>query len=911
MLFGLIKQGLKCEGCGLSFHKRCAYKIPNNCSHNRLHGNHHRRRSSTHNLTLNVGGQGGSTCASPTPSGNTTPTSDHHLQRTTSSGASLSVTPASSTLTNTTSNESSGYLLSTSPTHLKEKDRRASSGSSVMGRPAWVERELATRIRIPHTFQVHSYKVPTVCHFCKKLLTGLFKQGYQCKDCKYNIHKKCMDRVAMDCSGELPREYSMDDREGLDDESDPESSHSGEAKVSPVGSACDNDLTVSSMETTDAPPSPANRPEVPVSTEIDSSSNIPLMRIVQSVKHTKNRRGSKVIREGWMVHYTNKDHTRKRHYWRLDTKSITMFKTETSSSYYKEIPLGEILAINSGLIDPRFNGCRGSFWFELKTAHVDYYCGEDGDVGWEEAVRQAYMPVTTTTSTSASSSSTASSNRTININAIPAAGKVEAVTGTARASPTLGPSEQQVHNQLLQQAKRHSTTDHRGGDISSQYQIFPDELLGAGQFGKVYGGVHRTSGRQVAVKVIDKQRFPQKQEAQLKNEVQILQNIRYPGVVNLERMFETPEQIFVVMEKLKGDMLEMILNHDNGRLEERITKFLIYQILIALNYLHNRNIVHCDLKPENVLLSSNADYPQVKLCDFGFARIIGEKSFRKSVVGTPAYLAPEVLRNKGYNRSLDMWAVGVIVYVSLSGVFPFNEDEDINDQIKNAAFMYPTIPWKSIDPDAIDLINKLLQVKSKNRLTVKQALIHRWLNDYTTWADLRELEHQVGHRWLTHESNDAFWEEYAREHSLSPPRVPPTVLMTDSSPEEDNADDKENQKSTSNLDLGGYHHQHHPSQRRSRRQYNGGNTGIDSREGIKEESSSHNTSSNTSSNGLSQVGSPSGDTTTTTNINMLTTSSPSSATTITVTSTTTPNSETTTMTTASPSPMETNNNSLL
>lgn len=87
---------------------------------------------------------------------------------------------------------------------------------------------------------------------------------------------------------------------------------------------------------------------------------------------------------------------------------------------------------------------------------------------------------------------------------------------------------------------------------------------------------------------------------------------------------------------------------------------------------------------------------QVKLCDFGFARIIGEKSFRRSVVGTPAYLAPEVLLNQGYNRSLDMWSVGVIMYVSLSGTFPFNEDEDINDQIQNAAFMYPACPWSRI-----------------------------------------------------------------------------------------------------------------------------------------------------------------------------------------------------------------------
>lgn len=144
---------------------------------------------------------------------------------------------------------------------------------------------------------------------------------------------------------------------------------------------------------------------------------------------------------------------------------------------------------------------------------------------------------------------------------------------------------------------------------------------------------------------------------------------------------------------------------------------------MALRHLHFKNIVHCDLKPENVLLASAEPFPQVteltercvnedvrmwtnlyffiqvKLCDFGFARIIGEKSFRRSVVGTPAYLAPEVLRSKGYNRSLDMWSVGVIVYVSLSGTFPFNEDEDINDQIQNAAFMYPPNPWKDISAE--------------------------------------------------------------------------------------------------------------------------------------------------------------------------------------------------------------------
>ncbi|PNF22568.1 hypothetical protein B7P43_G12858 [Cryptotermes secundus] len=312
-----------------------------------------------------------------------------------------------------------------------------------------------------------------------------------------------------------------------------------------------------------------------------------------------------------MVHFTNKDRMRKRHYWRLDTKSVTLFQSDTGSKYYKEIPLAEILSVDTA------RSLQGDVMhcFELRTTNVDYYVGEDplygqkdatgvtlppADSGvgahlaksWETSIRQALMPVT---------------------------------------SHPKGDISDEPEERIT--------------DMSQLYQIFADEVLGSGQFGIVYGGVHRKSGRAVAIKVIDKLRFPTKQEAQLKNEVSILQNLSHCGVVNLERMFETSERIYVVMEKLKGDMLEMILSSQNGKLSERITKFLITQILVALKHLHSENIVHCDLKPENVLLSSDSDFPQVKLCDFGFARIIGEKSFRRSVVGTPAYLG-ELLRDR-------------------------------------------------------------------------------------------------------------------------------------------------------------------------------------------------------------------------------------------------------------------------
>ncbi|CAH1164122.1 unnamed protein product [Phaedon cochleariae] len=680
MLFGLVRQGLKCDGCGQNYHKRCVVKVPNNCTYT-LAEEKQRRRST--NL---------------------------QVPRSPSGGSNTSLASANSTQT-----EDSGLSNNRSP--------------SLGGRPVWVEKELSSRVKIPHTFVLHTYTRPTVCQYCKKLLKGLYKQGLQCKDCNYNAHKKCIPKVPKDCTGELPRDASgnfeyidscMNNdhlhstlvEEESDAVKDSSSSSENGDKFIEVMPVHDDDLDITPSSCSSSTP----------------SANIPLQRIVQSVKHTK-RRGSKVIKEGWLVHFTNKDKTIRRHFWRLDTKSIVLFQNEQSSKYYREIPLSEILTIDTARIKQgEFMHC-----FEIRTANIDYFVGQDplfdlqdgslvnlpppdSGVGaylaksWESTIRQAIVPVQANTK----------------------------------------------HEET-------SVREEEITDMSQIYQIYPDEVLGSGQFGIVYGGVHRRSARPVAIKVIDKLRFPTKQEAQLKNEVAILQNLSHPGVVNLERMFETPERIFVVMEKLKGDMLEMILSHDKGRLTERVTKFIITQILIALKHLHSKNIVHCDLKPENVLLSSDAEYPQVKLCDFGFARIIGEKSFRRSVVGTPAYLAPEVLRNKGYNRSLDMWSVGVIVYVSLSGTFPFNEDEDINEQIQNAAFMYPTNPWEDISSDAIDLINNLLQVKQRKRYTVDKSLVHTWLQDYETWCDLRTLENQVGVRYLTHESDDARWEQYRSE----------------------------------------------------------------------------------------------------------------------------------------------------
>ncbi|XP_077961704.1 protein kinase D4 [Gasterosteus aculeatus] len=663
MLWGLVRQGLKCDGCGLDFHKRCAFMLSNDCSRAR-------RQVST----------------------------------------SLSLFPPRRPRTHSLSNQAGGSLEEISMS-------KASRPVSWVEPPVWLGIGYGDMAgaQVPHTFHIHSYTKPTVCQHCHRLLKGLFRQGLQCSDCRFNCHRRCELLVPRDCPGERRPSHGEEctaagpGRPADPEDNDSELTSTTTLEVSDDEMSTDGDRA---PETKDEEEEEQREPMSPC-----FSSNIPLMRLVQSVHHSKKRAGG-VLREGWLLHHTDTDTLRKRHYWILDWKSVTLYQNESSTKYYKEISLSEVLEVRgpAQLAVPSLPGNR-AHTLEVVTASL-VYCvlAGSGSAAWERAVRQALMPM--------------------------ASGG--------------GGGDESADKDLCS----------GGVDISSVYQISTDEVLGSGQFGVVYKGTHRKSGRPVAIKVIDKTRFPTKQERQLRNEVAFLQNLSHLGVVLLEGMFESVEYVFVVMEKLHGDMLEMILSSEHGRLPERTTRFLVAQILEALRYLHLKHVAHCDLKPENVLLASADPLPQVKLCDFGFARIIGEKSFRRSVVGTPAYLAPEVISNNGYNRSLDMWSVGVVMYVSLSGTFPFNEDEDIRQQITNAAFMYPRQPWASISLEAVSLINNLLQVSVRRRFSVGKTLGHPWLQDFQLWCDLREFEQRKGRRFLTHRGDEERWLRHAQQRGL-------------------------------------------------------------------------------------------------------------------------------------------------
>ncbi|EFO95107.1 CRE-DKF-2 protein [Caenorhabditis remanei] len=355
LLFGLVKQGLKCFGCGLNYHKRCASKIPNNCN-----GSKQRRPSA---IPL-----------SPSNS-NILNLNERRQSRRDSCLEALDAARPSSTLGGAATpnifitSDDCGDPVGGNFLQMPRKDRSCSWS----GRPLWMEIAEATRVKVPHTFQVHSYKLPTVCQHCKKLLKGLLRQGMQCRDCKYNCHKKCSEHVAKDCSGNTKASQfflgTADDgvSEGHDDDLSLRSGSGGHKKAQNTPSA-----PLQGSEGTGSPGAVVSfasaLSNVPDDDVISSeSANIPLMRVVMSKKQTK-RKNNKLLKEGWIVHYTDQQNMRKKHYWRLDTKGITMYQDENSTRYYKEIPLNEILGVMTSPPEKV-----SEYLFEIRTGVCIYF----------------------------------------------------------------------------------------------------------------------------------------------------------------------------------------------------------------------------------------------------------------------------------------------------------------------------------------------------------------------------------------------------------------------------------------------------------------------------------------------------------------------------------------------------------
>lgn len=188
------------------------------------------------------------------------------------------------------------------------------------------------------------------------------------------------------------------------------------------------------------------------------------------------------------------------------------------------------------------------------------------------------------------------------------------------------------------------------------------------------------------------------------NEINILKELDHPNIVRMYEFFEDEKRYYLVTEICKGGELfdEVIAR---GKFSEKDAAVLIKQVLSCINYCHSNNIVHRDLKPENILLESSKEFDEIKIIDFGTSLVYDPAKALEEKLGTPYYIAPEVL-NKSYSNKCDIWSIGVIVYILLSGVPPFNgsSDQEIMRKVRAGKFSFDEKCWQKISERAKDFI---------------------------------------------------------------------------------------------------------------------------------------------------------------------------------------------------------------
>jgi len=215
----------------------------------------------------------------------------------------------------------------------------------------------------------------------------------------------------------------------------------------------------------------------------------------------------------------------------------------------------------------------------------------------------------------------------------------------------------------------------------------------------------------------------------IEREIEIMNKLNHKHVIKLFEIFDEPKKMMLVMELVQGgELFDAIVNQ--GNYSEKQASGVLYQLCDALKYMHELKVVHRDLKPENILLESSAHDSDIKLADFGLARVVSSKDMMKTACGTPGYVAPEVLQNRGYTGgAVDMWSVGVILYILLCGFPPFYEEElpALFEQIMKARYDFPSPWWDNISADAKGLVKGLLTIDPNKRTTAEQVLAHKWV----------------------------------------------------------------------------------------------------------------------------------------------------------------------------------------
>lgn len=268
-------------------------------------------------------------------------------------------------------------------------------------------------------------------------------------------------------------------------------------------------------------------------------------------------------------------------------------------------------------------------------------------------------------------------------------------------------------------------------------------MLGVGSTSTCHRCIELSSGTSRACKIVDKQEIDgamQQLMDQFYTEIKTLKSLQHPNIIKLYDVFITEDKIYIVMELMSGgELFDYVVQ--KGTLTEEEASRIVRKVTSALVYMHSKNVIHRDMKPENLLLAhkprSSHDI-EVKIIDFGLSKILSDGPIASSFLGTRGYLAPEMIQRMDYTKSVDAWALGVIIFVLLCGCLPFDDDcQSIpNSPDLRSKFTLRFPRWaKDLSPSAKDLLNRLLDIDSRRRYTAEQAMEHPWVKGDTASKD--------------------------------------------------------------------------------------------------------------------------------------------------------------------------------
>ncbi|CAK9185374.1 unnamed protein product [Ilex paraguariensis] len=267
----------------------------------------------------------------------------------------------------------------------------------------------------------------------------------------------------------------------------------------------------------------------------------------------------------------------------------------------------------------------------------------------------------------------------------------------------------------------------RGRFVVGDYVV--GKQIGAGSFSTVWHARHRAHGTGVAIKEIDMSRMSRKLQESLMSEIDILKQIRHPNVIRLHEMIEETGKIYIVLEYCKGGDLSMFIQQRQGRIPEATAKHFMQQLAAGLQVLRENNVIHRDLKPQNLLLSTKEDNSILKIADFGFARSLQPRGLAETICGSPLYMAPEIMQLQKYDAKADLWSVGAILFQLVTGKTPFtgqNQIQLLQNIVKSTELHFPLD--KILSADCMDLCRKLLHRNPVERLTFEEFFNHPFLS---------------------------------------------------------------------------------------------------------------------------------------------------------------------------------------